>query len=216
MSLLKATSRDPTHKWRDFSKRFSNLCSIPEKAAERDSHQLMEFQPAQILPSVGGVMEMSFLTLVSQLSHFLTCSSDLFLKDIQQWRFLRFTRQNASCSYLKTFYDAKSENPLLQIKTVFLVERHRVNEERALLPCAALAHYVSEYLSYFSSYSCRLKNSASFVLCPQVNAFHIQCFGFKLQLRQQVGNAVGRFFTKVLFKTVPRISSHRSKLGIFH
>lgn len=39
--------------------------------------------------------------------------------------------------------------------------------------------------------------------------------GFRLQLWRQLGNAVGRFFTRVLFKTVPKISRHLSKLGTF-
>lgn len=57
---------------------------------------------------------------------------------------------------------------------MFLVERPRINEEQAVLPRAAVPRYTSEDLSYFSFYSCRLKKSNSFILSPQVNAFHIQ------------------------------------------
>jgi len=43
--------------------------------------------------------------------------------------------------------------------------------------------------------------------------FISKCPGFKLQLWRQLGNAAGRFFTWVLFKTAPKISRHLSKLG---
>lgn len=68
----------------------------------------------------------------------------------------------------------KVENPLLQLKTVFLVERPQINKEQALLPRAAVPCYYSEDLSYFSFYSCRPKNSYSFILSLQVNAFPTQ------------------------------------------
>lgn len=62
---------------------------------------------------------------------------------------------------------------------LFLLERPRINAEQALLPRAAVPSSISEDLSYFSFYSCRLENSDSVVLSTQVNAV----VEFKLQLR---------------------------------
>ena len=54
MSLLKATSRDPTSEWRDSAKRFRNLCRITENRAGKDlisscSPSLLKYPQQQVV-----------------------------------------------------------------------------------------------------------------------------------------------------------------------
>lgn len=110
----------------------------------------------------------------------------------------------------------KVENPLLQLKNVFLVERPQINKNRhfclvllwpviILKICPTLVFtLVGQKIHIHSFFPYKLM------------LFLPKCLGFKLQLMWQLDNVRGRAFTRMLFQTVCKISRHQSKLGTFN